>query len=129
MVAKACAPSSLRNEPLILSCSFTMRSALSPVLLSKGTALGHAYLDPGDLEHLPAHLADDVGPGQVGAASPAVHGWVHDDLVGDTSGQMRSRGAGLLALSPTRRSPRGASFGARLAGSHGILRRRLRRVL
>jgi hypothetical protein len=76
-----------------------------------GHVVGDAHLDPGDLEHLPADLTDDVRPGQVGAASTAAHRWVHDDLVGDTPGQMRPRGSGLLALAPTGRPPRGASHG------------------
>ncbi len=70
-----------------------------------GDVVGDAYLDPGDLEHLPAHLADHVGPGQVGPASTAAHRWVHDNLVGDVSSQMRSRRSGLLALAPTGRRP------------------------
>jgi hypothetical protein len=102
-------------------------SAGAPAAL--GDMVGDVHLDPGDLEHLPADLTDHVGPSQVGSASTAAHGWVHDYLVGNAPGQMRPWGAGLLALAPTGRSARRASLGPRLTRSHGVLRRRLRRVL
>jgi hypothetical protein len=77
--------------------------------------IGDLYLDPRDLEHLPADFSYYRRIRKVISAPFATHRPVHDLFVWDTTSKMRAWCARLLSLASPSRTCLRAPIGARLA--------------